>query len=209
MQGNILEKWEHSATRDTSMLVIPDGCRDLLFCAKTGQRPKWRITTLDHAAYLVDSKAGDTLMGYRLRPGVLVDVPRLLRAVEAHGGYGDIASRINDFTQVSTDVCEALECISQSETVALAAARLGINARRLQRICSTTGRTPAAWLSLARARKAARAVCLHGLVETAYNTGYSDQAHMSREFKRWFGVSPLKLRKSPDIIAQLDSPGYF
>lgn len=209
MQDSILEEWEHYATRDSTTLIIPDGCRDLLFWAESGQRPKWRITDLDSAAYSVDIKAGDYLKGYRLQPGSILDVEGLLQSVNTLEGQGDIATRINDFTQVSTDVCEALECIAQSQTVGAASARLGIGARRLQRICKPTGRTSAAWLSLARGRKAARGVCTQGLAETAHIAGYSDQAHMSREFKRWFGVSPLELRKSSDIIAQLDSGGYF
>lgn len=62
---------------------------------------------------------------------------------------------------------------------------------------------------LARARKAARALNGSlGLVEIADVYGYSDQAHMNREFKHWFNTSPAVLRKRPDLLTQLDNKGY-
>ncbi|MCA1755086.1 MAG: helix-turn-helix domain-containing protein [Spirochaeta sp.] len=44
--------------------------------------------------------------------------------------------------------------------------------------------------------------------ELAYQVGYSDQAHMSRAVKRWFGVSPSEVLKRPDLAEQLHVPGY-
>ncbi|MBI1651000.1 hypothetical protein C6Y62_12440 [Hyphomicrobium sulfonivorans] len=37
--------------------------------------------------------------------------------------------------------------------------------------------------------------------------GYSDQAHMTREFVRWFGRSPEKLRQNPSAMSDLLQPG--
>lgn len=209
MDGNILQEWAHCADSDNSTLIIPDGCRDLLYWAAVGERPKWYVTSLDNAAYNTDIKAGDYLKGYRLRPGACVDVAGLLDAVKPIDENGDIVTRINDFTSLSLDVSEALECVAVNDTVSLAAVSFGVSARKLQRICVPTGRTAAAWMSLARARKAAREVLRNSLAEVAQNTGYSDQAHMSREFRRWFGIAPSTLHARPDIIAQLGSKGYF
>ena len=62
---------------------------------------------------------------------------------------------------------------------------------------------------LARARKAARALYSSlGLAEIAELHGYADQAHMSREFKRWFNTSPSVLRNLPSILNQLYDEGY-
>ncbi|MCF6305986.1 MAG: helix-turn-helix domain-containing protein [Rhodobacteraceae bacterium] len=205
---NVLQKWEFTAKDNGFSVVIPDGCRDLLFWAAAGEKPYWQVTSLDDTAYSVNINAGDYLKGYRLQPGVSVDVRGLLSAVNPLNMQGDITDRVNEFTALSQDVQEALECIAISPTVRIAATSLGVSPRKLQRICVKTGRSPAAWLSMARARKAARAVLLGDLAQTAQDAGYADQAHMCREFNRWFGVSPLKLRARPDIVAQLRVKGY-
>jgi len=207
-QDNILEEWEFTAQCDSFSIVIPDGCRDLIFWAAAGKKPFWQVTSLDNAAYFVNINAGDYLKGFRLRPEVSVDIGRLLNAVNPLNTQGDITDRINEFTNLSQDVEEALESIATSPTINIAATQLGVSPRQLQRICAKTRRTPAAWLSIARARKAARAVLSGDLAQTAQDSGYADQAHMCREFNRWFGVSPLKLRTRPDILAQLNSKGY-
>lgn len=209
MQGNVLQEWEYTAQNDSCSVVIPDGCRDLLFRATAGCRPHWQITALDNAVYSVDIKAGDYLKGYRLRPGVSVHAYGLLNAVKSMDAQSDITGQINDFTAHLHCVSEALESVASSPTVSIAAAQLGVNTRKLQRICEKTGRTAVAWLSLARARKAARLLSLGALAETAYGTGYADQAHMCREFKRWFGVTPTQILGRPDIIRQLDGLGYY
>ncbi len=208
MLGNVLEEWEFSAQDNGVSVVIPDGCRDLLFWAATGKKPHWQVTSLDDTAYSVDINVQDYLKGYRLRPGVLVDIASLLNAVNPLDTQGDITDIINEFSELSSDVHEALENLASSPTVSAAATVLGVSPRKLQRICAKTRRRPAAWLSIARARKAARTVLLDDPAQTAQDAGYADQAHMCREFNRWFGVSPLKLRSRPDIIAQLNSKGY-
>lgn len=71
-----------------------------------------------------------------------------------------------------------------------------------------TGRAPSFWLRLARVRHTARAV-LRGdaLADAAAGSGFAD-AHMTREFRRWFGVTPGAVPRNPDVIAGLVVPGY-
>ncbi len=208
MQGTVLAEWEHDAAQNSAATIIPDGCRDLLFRALPGDRPQWQITALDSSAYRVDIKAGEYMKGFRLRPGVQVDVAGLLACVDPLDGQGRIVERINDFTVLPALIDDALGAIAQSGKVARAAAMLGVNARQLQRICRATGRTPGAWLSLARARKAARLIGKGDLCDVALQAGYADQAHMTREFTRWFGMPPLKLRSRPEIAMQLTAKGF-
>ena len=213
MNNPILAEWEFSAKTSASSLVIPDGCRDLIFWSSQSGTPNWSITSLDESAYSVSIKKGDFLKAYRLKPGIFLSKEKLLGSVRhLVDGQVDVADRLGEFTCLFPSVEEALACLASGlQTVNEAAAMLGVSTRTLQRLLkSKTGRTPARWLSLARARKTARIAPLsHCLTETALACGYSDQSHMNRDFKRWFNVSPAKIGKAIKIQKQLAEPGYF
>jgi len=87
---------------------------------------------------------------------------------------------------------------------------LGVSSRTLQRlICKETDRAPAYWILLARARRAAREMVEPtSLADIAETHGYADQSHMTREFKRWFDLSPSVMRNTPNILDQLFNRGY-
>lgn len=58
---------------------------------------------------------------------------------------------------------------------------------------------------------AGRAVAAHDgppLAELAADHGYADQAHMTRAFRRWLGITPAGLRRDPDRAALLAASGY-
>ena len=38
------------------------------------------------------------------------------------------------------------------------------------------------------------------LTDVAHSTGFTDQAHMTREFARWFGQTPRNLRRKPNVL---------
>ena len=74
-----------------------------------------------------------------------------------------------------------------------------------------TGKPAVFWLQLARARKAGRGIgeeLPFSLAEFSTSMGYADQAHMSREFRRWFGVTPAMLKKPTPVADQLRALGY-
>lgn len=208
MRGVILQEWEFSAKSDGASIVIPDGCRDLIYMAKCGRRPCWMVTDLDDTTYSTTSWAGDYMKGFRLRPGAIIDVDALLHSVRDIDAYGDISDRIGNFTALSRNMSDALACIGGVRSTQKAAQDLGVNARNLQRLLKPTGRTAVAWLSLGRARRAARMATASDLSDTAFATGYADQAHMSREFRRWFGTTPKKIGGSI-VASQLEHAGYF
>lgn len=74
---------------------------------------------------------------------------------------------------------------------------LGVSARTLQRRFVQSGLpSPEFWRLLARARRAAGLLATAApLAGIACDCGYSDQAHMTRDFARWFGTSPAQLRR--------------
>jgi len=212
MPEPILAEWRSTPNTGIAATIIPDGCRDLIMRLAPGEKPQWFVSSLAGGAYDVAVRAGVFMQGFRLRPGVQIDERRLLASVQNRHVEGeDIRSRINSFTHLSPRVAEALDCLaSDVGSVARAARALGVSQKSLQRLLAReTGRPPAYWMLLARVRQSARtAFALQPLAETAFIHGYADQAHMSREFKRWLNISPSTLRRSGDMFNQLNEAGY-
>lgn len=214
MNTPILSVWEHKFTAQSIAKIIPDGCRDILFWAGSKQRPIWTVTSLDNHPYNAQIETGAYLKGYRLQPGALINTQELLRSLDSREcNTLGIGERINSFCTTSPDVEEAMACLGAptSNSVNHAANTLGVSMRTLQRLINAaTGRTPAAWLSLSRARRIARILpTAKNLAETAFDFGYADQAHMSREVKRWFGTSPAKIPFDNAVLEQLGQPGFY
>ena len=212
MSNIILEKWEYRAERDSSSIVIPDGCRDILFWHRAGKKPKYTITSLDKTAYQVAIGSGDYLQGFRLKVGATINEEQLLASLKSlPNEQMDIIDRINNFSSINVNVEQALACLASGiNRVSEAASELGVSQRTLQRLLKNkTNRTATSWLSLARVRKSAKIAPLSiNLAQTAIACGYADQSHMNREFKRWLGVSPAKIHQEKQILKQLNSLGY-
>jgi AraC-like DNA-binding protein len=212
MVDAILHRWIYRAHASHASAVVPDGCRDLIMHVLPGERPSWFISPLDAHAREVRIEANALLHGFRLRPGVRIDDTKLLALVrEQDPDRRDLACRINACSTLSPAVAEALQCLANEKTsVRQTAARLGVSPRSLQRLMlSETDRSPSFWIQLARVRKASRAVCEgKSLVEIAFEYGFSDQPHMTRQFRYWLNVSPAALRKSPALGQALTQSGY-
>lgn len=210
--NTVIETWEHHAEANSSSVIIPDGCRDLIFWAKPNGETGWRITLLDNTPSIANISKGDQLIGYRLKPGTNISDAELLETVDGLvGDHAGIIDRLNTHTCLDENVADALTCLGTSSSVQQAAIELDMSMRNLQRILQKyTGRTAVAWSSLARARQAARGI-VHSddLSETAYEFGYSDQSHMTREFQRWFNTTPAKLATQTHIQSQLTASAYF
>jgi AraC-like DNA-binding protein len=200
----ILEAWDSQITASAQATILPDGCQDLLFTAFPGAAPRWEITSLDSAAYTVEMPTGTYFKGFRMRAGVGFSSDALLQSVRAlppdHAGIED---RLLAFTTLDPLIEDALEALAEQTgpdgNVALAAASIGVHQRKLQRAMARhTGRSAAKWLGLARVRRASRALTSGGaLAEVAYDTGFSDQSHMTRAFRQWLGTTP---KNTPDLV---------
>jgi transcriptional regulator GlxA family with amidase domain len=87
------------------------------------------------------------------------------------------------------------------------------SARSLRRKMQlVTGAPLRYWLGLARVRRAAREIVLTdaALADVALETGFADQAHMTREVKRWLGEAPSILRSKREQVApKLLAPDAF
>ncbi|WP_243402469.1 helix-turn-helix domain-containing protein [Tamilnaduibacter salinus] len=81
-----------------------------------------------------------------------------------------------------------------------------------RKLAETTGAPPSYWRSLARVRQAGLALVQSDapLASIAADFGFSDQPHMSREIRRWFGLTPLALRDNREqAIRRLTAPDVF
>ncbi len=85
----------------------------------------------------------------------------------------------------------------------------GVSARTLQRRLVAHGLPPPDfWRLLGRARRAAG--CLRSgqkLADIADAHGYSDQAHMTRDFTRWFGAPPARMARDTALLDVTLQPG--
>ena len=212
MNDNLLATWDYSTDLDSTALIIPDGCQDLIIRMMDGQCPDWFVSSLYDHAQLESIQAGSLMTGFRFKAGVRVQNELLLHSLKGNCFENDeIFNRIDDFTYLKCSVGEALDCLaSEVRSVAHASTEIGVSQRTLQRLLmKETNRSPVYWFMLARARRAARSLVEPiPLAEIADSCGYADQAHMSREFKHWFKVSPATIRNSPEILNQLNHLGY-
>ncbi|MBN8294147.1 helix-turn-helix transcriptional regulator [Rhodobacter sp. NTK016B] len=200
----LFHRWHHTALQDEVATVMPDGCRDVLVLSRPDEEPVVSLTDWDDGPRRVSIRAGTTLTGYRLRPGVVMAEP--LGALDAERLDQQIASALRvagDSTDLITALAEA------GEDVDALARQQGVSARTLQRhFAGLSLPPPRFWRLLGRARRAALALPGGGaLSELALDHGYSDQAHMNREFLRWFGRTPGQLRSDPAALAELSQPG--
>lgn len=207
-----IDIWQHTATTAQSTVVPPDGCRDLIWHALPGQRPAWFITPLADSTYSVPGTVGERYCGFRMRPGAMLDEARLFTLLQTQRLHdpNEALPLLLDCMHVDDGLTDALDSLAAHATVASAAQQLGVSERTLQRLVQAgTGRSPVYWKCLARLRGAA--LELHQfptLADCAAAHGYTDQAHMVREFKRWLGAAPSAVRARPQLLAALAGSGY-
>ena len=209
----VLDVWSHVVKSASRVIVLPDGCRDLILRMLPGEAPLWFVSSLDDTAYAVARRVGELFVGYRLRPGAIVDGTALLSLI---GDRRDpdvtrTLSLLDDCVHLDARIVEALDSLSNASSVTDTTRQLGVSERSLERlVMMNTERTPSFWRNLARVRRAARALSgQESLSAIAFDHGYTDQAHLSRDFQRWFGTSPSLFRRSPDLHATVADSGFF
>ncbi|MCB1351426.1 MAG: helix-turn-helix domain-containing protein [Rhodobacteraceae bacterium] len=209
--------WRFRAEAPDRHIVFPDGCRDVLLIRGPddgsdggGRRrrsaPRIRLTAFDLRPRPVVFAAGTEILGYRLRPGAALS-PRLLAAIAAHPERaGSILAEEGGAWGERDDAIMALT--APGATVRSVARTLGVSARTIERHFIAEGLpSPEYWRLLARARRAARRLAAPGaLAEIAIECGFSDQAHMTRDCVRWFGIPPARLRRDAVSLALLAQP---
>lgn len=171
------------------------------------------VSELDNCAYSVPSTCGETFVGFRFQPAVRIDEQSLWRRMAQCKTWDvqQIEAMLPDHMALDERLHEALAVLSGFASVAMASRSMGVSERTLERLVQTaTSRTPMFWKSLARVRRSARAVATGSmtLAQVAADHGYADQAHMSREFKRWFGVTPAAFAQQTQMKKTIHDSGY-
>ena len=207
-----LALWRFAARERTTVQVAPDGCRDLIVVSPRVGAPACFVSALADTLETPSFAPGDRAVGVRLRPGAQVD-ERLLAELLGGGERADdtdLLCAIGAAVTLDARVCDALACLREAPTLSTAQRRLGVSERGLERLLSKgTQRGPLFWRNLARARLCARALAgAEPLAELAAAHGYADQAHLTRDLRRWFGATPTALRAAPAFLATLTAPGY-
>lgn len=201
------QKWEYQPSSTERSLVFPDGCRDILVFHSQGKRYRIVQTDLDFAPRTVSHRSSTAITGYRLRPGMAV-TDNALAAI--HAGEADPEQILASEPHLQPGLEPVIAALSDvSETFTCVIKNSGASARTLQRQFSRQGLpAPEYWRLLGRARRAAQLLSYpHRLAEIAADCSYSDQAHMTREFKRWFGLTPAKLRQDKDVLNEVCQSG--
>jgi AraC-like DNA-binding protein len=127
----------------------------------------------------------------------------LLELLLQHGLPGDGSMRATPAAKTPRNVCEELQASMMhgdpgKADVETLAKRCGVHRTTLVKQFSRHyGLPPDAWLRNWRAAKA-KALMMNGmsLADAAAATGFADQAHLTRVFKRIHGTPPGALRKS-------------
>ncbi|MBP7702149.1 MAG: helix-turn-helix transcriptional regulator [Phenylobacterium sp.] len=209
--SGVLDRWAHYQVATGAVEIPPDGCCDVIVTLPPGARAEWTLFALATTIETKTVEAGATLLGARLRPGSILDADRFFNLVQQSTTPPDVMlDRLEEFVRVDSNVDEALALLAQGLSVRRCAGRAGVSERSLQRLVTgSTGKSPVFWRQLARARVAAR--CLvsgHDISAVAYGNGFSDQAHLTREMRRWFRCSPSALRAEGRLKAALSESGY-
>lgn len=181
---------------------------DVLVISSDNSEPNVvHATSYDMSPRQVKLRAGTALTGFRLRPGTIIDIRDL--DAEAHS-FTDLDAEISSIVRRDKDIIQIIDDLSLSGiSVGSVARQQGISERTLQRrFKSFSLPPPDFWRKLGRARRAVQALpCRVSLSEIALEYGYSDQAHMTREFVRWFGKTPVQLRRNQATLKDLAQSG--
>ena len=214
-----LELWRFIAPAAMRVPVFPDGCRDLIVSIAPGAAPACFVSALADGADAPAFAAGQHVIGVRMRAGAQFDEAAVLALLGRCDGFddADLLAAIDATVRIDARVQEALACLAAMPVPSrldAAHARLGVSERSLERLLrARTGRGPLYWKNLARARRCARALSADAaasgtLSGLAAEHGYADQAHMTRDMRRWFGAAPSRIRLEPERFATLSALGH-
>jgi len=207
-----LTEWKFESHLDGETYVLPDGCRDFIVQYSAAGEATWFVSDLSQTSYSVPTITNAKICGIRLEPGVEVLQAKLSSWL--HGRDPSVlfgSDQIDEFCLKNENLTDALDCLASGHrTVAYVAAELGVSLRSLQRlVAARTGRTPHFWFSLARIRRAGRLLAEdRNLSDVAIDAGFADQAHMTREMRKWFGRTPSQVKSNQDILDTIFESGY-
>lgn len=202
--------WVRVSDGPDAIRVLPDACTDVIWTRGRGTT----IAGPDTAAHIAETAPGDVMIGLRFRPGA------------GGGGLGMPLDELRDLRVDAADVDRALDLdpdlapdVVVRRLVELAAGRrgdplvqhlatglergdridAGLSARQLRRrFHAAVGYGPKTLERVLRFRSALAAIDggRTDLAGIAFDAGYADQAHLTRECTRLAGLTPARLRRA-------------
>jgi AraC-like DNA-binding protein len=208
LRGTVACLWVRVSETAQQVRVVPDGCTDVVWRHGEGTT----FVGPDTAAKLVDCAPGDITVGIRFLPGaggealgvrldalrdLRVEISELDRAFDVDAGAAptEVLARLAAAAtgrQADPLVVVAARRIGQGRTSALAR-ELGISERQLRRrFHAAVGYGPKTLARVLRFRRFVDAVDRGrtDLAHLAFDSGYADQAHLTRETTRLAGLPP-------------------
>ena len=220
MHSPVICEW--NAYLNRSVEIWPDGCRDLIIGIPDSGSPIALLTQLDKKPRQINQNQSMHYFGVRFSPGSQLswdnyrahassadsqvshlgkefflwyegirkppDRPQELLNEAVERWVKPRSSLVNEFFAVLNESSAEQHVFQKSERT------------YRRQIVTQTGAPPSFWRQLLRARRAANNLITkeQSLVELATAHGYADQAHFSRDIKRWFGQTPSAIRAAPE-----------
>jgi len=229
--NSIVCKWSTQLPKG-SVAVWPDGCRDVIAIFEKKQPLRIICSGLDASVRNVVCTDETRFLGVRLAPGVtfpwdqegsekmrldvsiLKHLPSFCRPWDFGTDHEDVFNElVRQIAYLASPAPNWLGDYFQHLWTEKKGRDCAFSERSLRRkLVQTTGASPKFWQRLARVRKAGMAISRsdHPLAAIAADYGFSDQAHMNREIRRWFGCTPMMLRANREqAFARLTAPNAF
>ncbi|MEO3875050.1 helix-turn-helix transcriptional regulator [Nonomuraea sp. B12E4] len=213
LSGRIACVWHQAAEEDSTQLVVPDACVDLIW----GPGGPF-VAGPDTGPMPTPMRAGDTFDGIRFRPGAVGDFfglpveelrdQRVPLTSLPFPGAAELSSPAAIPALVRRHLAKAdrvdpaapaiAAALRMGRSVGEVARDLGLSERQLQRrSLASFGYAPKTLQRIVRFQRALRlARAGVPLAEVAVRAGYADQAHLSHDVKRLSGV-PIHRLVSP------------
>lgn len=187
-------RWEFTTADSLRYVVVPDGCRDVLIIDPPQGRRLVVLTSFDMQPRITNIEAHTQITGFRLRPGLCVNDKTLSAIINSPESAAQVLA---DACDAPGDIDELISALAApGASVQSICRQAGISTRTLQRVFQSRNLpSPDYWRLLGRARRAALLIqTTTPLIDVAYQCGFCDQAHMTRELLRWFGITAARLR---------------
>ena len=206
--------WVRVIRTADQLRVVPDACTDVVW--QRGESTT--VAGPDTTAKLVGLEPGDVLIGMRFLPGagggvlgvpldelcdLRVDVAEVDRAFDVDGDM-EPAEVVGRFMSAALDrqgdplVAAAARKVGQQDVGAVAR-ELGVSERQLRRrFHAAAGYGPKTLARILRFRRFVDAIDggRADLAALAFDLGYSDQAHLTRETTRLAGLPPAAFMRA-------------
>jgi AraC-like DNA-binding protein len=206
--------WTRAGDTGGELRIVPDACSDVVWQRGRGTS----VVGPDTSAKLVPCAPDDVFVGIRFLPGAgggalgvplnelrdqRVDATEVDRTFDIHADAepAEVIKRLVSAAagrEADPLVARAAR-VTGRHGVDLLARELGLSERQLRRrFHAAVGYGPKALARVLRFRRFIRAVELGrtDLAQLAFDLGYADQAHLTRESTRLAGLPPLALIRS-------------